>query len=173
MPAIFSWRKPSIRREKLLWRLPQKTRHRRRCTRTTAKTLTIRGQTSMNKDQFLHIRKQLRKTQKQLAALLGVSLNAMRSYEQGWRSIPAHVERQVLFLASRTSGSRELSPCWAIKNCPPERKTRCPAWEFQCGGLCWFITGTMCEGAIQKNWKEKMKLCRACDVFQQISPTLL
>ena len=131
-------------------------------------TRTIHGQSQMTKDQFLHVRNQLQKTQRQLAALLGSSLNAVHSYEQGWRSIPGHIERQMLFLASRKSGSKGAKPCWMVKKCPPERKTRCPAWEFQAGTFCWFINGTICEGIIQRNWNEKMELCRSCEVFQKI-----
>ena len=74
----------------------------------------------MDNKKFLHIRKTLGKTQKQLATLLGVSLKAVHSYEQGWRTIPGHVERQMLFLISRKRGnSAEPDPCWVIKNCPP------------------------------------------------------
>ncbi len=40
----------------------------------------------------------LGKTQSQLARLLDTSLKAIQSFEQGWRSIPVRIERQVLFL---------------------------------------------------------------------------
>jgi len=55
----------------------------------------------MENSDFLDIRKRLGKTQKELAALLGTSLKAVSSYEQGWRGIPTHVERQILFLLSQ------------------------------------------------------------------------
>ncbi|UCG66843.1 MAG: helix-turn-helix transcriptional regulator [Deltaproteobacteria bacterium] len=106
----------------------------------------------MDSEVFLQARKKLGKTQKQLAELLGTSLKAVHSYEQGWRSVPAHVERQLFFLVSRTGGShKERKPCWTIKKCPPERKRECPAWQFRAGRLCWFINGTTCEGKVQKN----------------------
>ena len=108
----------------------------------------------------------LNKTQKQMAELLGTSLKAIHSYEQGWRSVPVHVERQVFFLVSRFQRKGKKSkPCWVIKKCAPEQKHRCPAWEFGAGDLCWFINGTICDGVTQKNWKEKMKICRNCKVF--------
>ena len=44
------------------------------------------------------VKMKLEKTQKELAELLGSSLKAVSSYEQGWRSIPAHIERQLFFL---------------------------------------------------------------------------
>ena len=120
----------------------------------------------MESEEFFRFRKKLDKTQKQIAELLGTSIKAIHSYEQGWRRIPGHVERQLLFLISSKNGSaRGLKPCWVIKKCPRESKNKCPAWEFRIGKLCWFINGTICEGAAQKNWHEKMKICRACDVF--------
>ena len=124
----------------------------------------------MTSKEFSCIRKKLGKTQKQLAELLGSSLKAIHSYEQGWRSIPPHAERQILFLINRRNShqkSRKKS-CWSVKQCPTERKKRCPAWEFQVGQLCWFINGTICEGSVQKDWKEKMKICRSCKVMSSL-----
>jgi hypothetical protein len=101
-----------------------------------------------------------------MAQLLGTSEKAIQGYEQGWRKVPMHVERQVLFLVSRLrEKKKDLKPCWVIKKCPPKRKKQCPAWEFRSGRLCWFINGTICEGKVQENWHEKMKICRSCEVF--------
>ena len=120
----------------------------------------------MDSEKFLLARKKLGKTQKQLAELLGTSLKAVHSYEQGWRSVPAHVERQLFFLVSTKRGNQKgRKSCWVIKKCPPDRKKECPAWEFQAGRLCWFINGTICEGVVQKDWHEKMKICRTCEVL--------
>ena len=47
----------------------------------------------MDDKEFLRARKILEKTQKELAELLGSSIKAVHSYEQGWRTVPAHVER--------------------------------------------------------------------------------
>jgi DNA-binding XRE family transcriptional regulator len=123
----------------------------------------------MQQDEFKTIRKQLKKTQKQMAQLLGVSVKAIHSYEQGWRSIPVSVERQLFFLLSRIQpdGTKKKN-CWTIKKCPPQRKKRCPAWEFNSGKLCWFISGTICQGDIQPSWKQKMKICRSCEVFEHL-----
>jgi DNA-binding transcriptional regulator YiaG len=121
---------------------------------------------NMERKEFVHIRKKLKKTQKQMAELLGTSLKAVHSYEQGWRNIPVHVERQLLFLLSRkakTSGKPK--PCWVLKKCPSERKKSCPAWEFQTGNLCWFVNGTICEGVVHADWKEKMEMCRECEIL--------
>jgi hypothetical protein len=117
-------------------------------------------------EQFVFFRKKLGKTQAQMAQLLGVSLKAVHSYEQGWRVIPAHVERQLLFLISRiTNGKPFHKQCWILKKCPASRKKNCPAWEFKAGKLCWFINGTICSGVAHKTWKEKIKICKNCEVM--------
>lgn len=123
----------------------------------------------MDSAEFKLFRKKLKKTQRQMAQLLGTSIKAIHSYEQGWRSIPPHVERQMFFLISKIMEHKKDSrPCWKIKKCPPEFKKECPAWEFNAGQLCWFICGTICDGVVHQNWKEKMKVCRACDVFKYL-----
>jgi hypothetical protein len=120
----------------------------------------------MDSKRFTYLRRRLNKTQKQMAQLLGTSLKAIHSYEQGWRKVPTHVERQIFFLVSMKKGSgKGRKPCWVIKRCPPEGKKKCPAWEFQAGMLCWFINGTICEGIVHKDWHEKMKICRSCEVL--------
>jgi len=120
----------------------------------------------MDSKEFKHFRQKLDKTQRQIAELLGISLKAVHSYEQGWRSVPAYVERQMLFLISRIRENYKVrKSCWIIKRCPPERKKKCPAWEFKAGKLCWFINGTICEGEVQKNWNEKMRICRSCEML--------
>ena len=123
----------------------------------------------MDNKEFLYFRKKMNKTQKQMAQLLATSLKAVEGYEQGWRSIPASVERQVFLLVSRIrENKKNRKSCWVIKKCPPERKKQCPAWEFNAGKLCWFISGTICEGKARKDWKEKMKICRSCEVFKSM-----
>ncbi len=121
----------------------------------------------MDSNEFLKFRKHLNKTQQQIAELLGLSVKAVHSYEQGWRNVPTHVERQLYFLLSRLKGGDEgVRPCWVVKKCPPERKKQCPAWEFQAGKFCWFINGTICECKARKTWKDKIKTCKECEVMQ-------
>ena len=123
----------------------------------------------MDKKEFSRFRNRLSKTQKQMAQLLGTSMKAVHSYEQGWRSVPVHVERQIYFLISNMrNGQKARKPCWVIKKCPPKQKKQCPAWEFQAGKQCWCINGTICDGEAHPNWKAKMKICRSCDVFLSI-----
>lgn len=132
------------------------------------------GDGPMDNAEFAQTRRYLEKTQAQLATLLGVSPKAVQSFEQGWRRIPLHVERQLLlllFLKRRPLDSGE--PCWDRKSCDPEVRERCIAWEVQAGDLCWFINGTRCGGRVQKSWTEKMQLCRQCEVFRSADPSTL
>ena len=127
----------------------------------------------MGKKEFSTARQYLGKTQSQMAQLLGVSLKAIQSFEQGWRNIPVHIERQALFLlASKKSPPQKERPCWVIRKCLMEIRQNCPAWEFQVGNLCWFINGTICQGRTQESWQKKMKICRQCKVFQTMVPSL-
>jgi DNA-binding transcriptional regulator YiaG len=68
---------------------------------------------SMDNQEFQTLRQKLKKTQKQLSELLGISLKAVQSFEQGWRNIPVHAERQVLFLlASQKVPQKKGKACW-------------------------------------------------------------
>lgn len=123
----------------------------------------------MEKEEFIKARTKLDKTQKEMSQLLGVSVKAIYSYEQGWRSIPTHAERQVFFLLSRKRGIQERAkPCWVIKKCPPKQRKLCPAFEYNAGRFCWLVNGTICECKAQKTWKDKMKICRQCGVMQDL-----
>ena len=120
----------------------------------------------MEREQFTKIRQYLQKTQKQLAALLCISIRTVQSIEQGLRKIPANTERQLLFLLSlKMSTDLKQKPCWEIRNCPEEQREKCAAWEFKAGQLCWYINGTYCHGENQGEWDTKINICRDCDVF--------
>ncbi|WP_300672909.1 two-CW domain-containing protein [Desulfoluna sp.] len=118
----------------------------------------------MDSKEFATIRKRLARTQKGMAEVLGTSVKAVHSYEQGWRSIPAHVEKQLLFLLVRQKGGGG-APCWRVRQCEPERKKKCPAWEFQAGDMCWFLAGTLGDDMGAASWDDKMKRCRECAVL--------
>ena len=127
----------------------------------------------MDSKEFSQIRRYLGKTQAELAQLLSVSPKGIQSFEQGWRNIPTHTERHLLFLLSLRKCSEESNrPCWVIRNCPIEIRGNCPAWEFKAGHLCWFINGTICQGEVQESWEKKMRLCRQCEVFRSILPLI-
>ena len=122
----------------------------------------------MDKNEFSNARIRLGKTQAQMAALLGASLKAVQSYEQGWRPVPAHAERQVLFLLSLRPNRKRPKPCWAVRKCSAEKRRTCPAWELKAGRFCWFINGTVCEGKAQRDWQAKMTICRSCAVMTSL-----
>jgi len=127
----------------------------------------------MENKEFSKIRLHLGKTQGQMAQLLGVSLKAIQSFEQGWRKVPTHIERQALFLlAMKKVPSKKARLCWETQKCPLETRRNCPAWEFRAGHLCWFINGTICNGEIKESWQKKMKICRQCVVFRTMFPPL-
>lgn len=129
-------------------------------------TFILKG-CGVTKEEFSTIRKKLRKTQKQLAALLGMSLKTIHSYEQGWRSVPTYIERQLYFLVIHQRGrNNELVPCWDHKQC--SQKEDCPAWEFNAGHLCWFLCGTLCECTHDSSAKEKLDVCKKCEIFQSL-----
>jgi DNA-binding XRE family transcriptional regulator len=123
---------------------------------------------NMTAEEFSLYRKKLDKTQKSLSRLLGVSLKAVQSYEQGWRSIPLYVERKLLFLVvnQRSDTPVKRKECWSIRKC--SCKKECPAWEFQAGHLCWFLNGTLCECTSGQEGKEKMEICRNCEVLTSL-----
>jgi MerR family transcriptional regulator/heat shock protein HspR len=52
----------------------------------------------------------------------------------------------------------ELSPCWEIKNCPPEKRENCSAYMDKTKP-CWERAGTACAKDFQQ--------CASCDVFVQ------
>jgi len=123
----------------------------------------------MEISEFKKIRTTLNKTQKGMSSILGISIKAIHSYEQGWRKIPHHVERQMLFLLSRMflDNDERREKCWDILKCPEDRLEKCPAREFKAGDMCWFINGTRCSGKVQSSWEEKMEACRSCRVFKK------
>ena len=121
----------------------------------------------MDSNESKYFRKKLGKTQIQISILLASSIKSIHSYEQGWRNIPVHVERQILFLISQMN-QKKIKPCWSIKKCSYQQKKKRPAWEFPAGKICWFINGTICEGETKKSWREKIDFCRTCEVFNSI-----
>ncbi len=127
----------------------------------------------MEKREFAAARRILGKTQKEMAQLLGTSLKAVSSYEQGWRSIPVHIERQIYFFLSRMAGVNEaLHPCWEVNRCADKVREGCPAWQFNVGRLCWFINGTFCEKCLSNSPRNKIEMCKNCEAFRPIAKML-
>ena len=123
----------------------------------------------MNRKQFLQLRHYLGRTQMQMAGLLGRSLKSIQSFEQGWRDVPASVERYLLLLLGVNKAlASKARPCWSVKKCSQEIRTKCPVWEFQAGNICWVFNVNLCQGKAPKTWDEKVKVCRKCEVFQSV-----
>lgn len=123
----------------------------------------------MDRREFINIRGNLDKTQKEISHLLGTSIKAVHSYEQGWRAIPGYVERQMYFLVYQALLDPKMKKsCWRVTKCPTERRQKCPSKEFKTYKLCWFICGTRCHGKFHNTWQEKMVICRSCPVFQPL-----
>lgn len=125
----------------------------------------------MDAKEFYNIRQELGFTQKELARALALSLRAVHSYEQGWRTIVPAVERNLLLLLMfqrKAKSKADTERCWEILNCPENMKARCKAWELDQGELCWYITGTICQNSNFNTWEEKIEACRQCSVFQKL-----
>lgn len=123
---------------------------------------------TMDKDLFAKARATLGKTQKELAELLGISLKAVQSYEQGWRTVPLHIQKQLFFLVvnQRSESPKKRTCCWSARKCI--NKQECPAWEFQAGHMCWFVNGTLCTYDAEQNGREKMDICREYPVLTSL-----
>jgi DNA-binding XRE family transcriptional regulator len=127
----------------------------------------------MDSNGFSRIRRYLGKTQIELARLLNVSPKALQSFEQGWRNIPGHAERQILvLLALKRVPEGNIKPCWQIRNCPAKWRENCIVWEYKARHFCWFLNGTYCQGELQTSWDSKIKLCRQCEVFRAMLPDI-
>ena len=125
----------------------------------------------MDKTEFAAIRKELGKTQNELSRILCVSEKAVQSFEQGWRNIPVYIQREMMLLhalAKTSGGDREPQPCWEVTDCPEEWRRKCIVGELKIKHFCWFVNGTYCHGKYEKNWEEKIRLCRECEVFRSM-----
>ncbi len=127
----------------------------------------------MDGNEFASIRHVLGKSQRQLSRTLCISVKALQSFEQGWRKVPAHMEREMLLLLSlkhNTALTKDMPECCDVNDCPAEWREKCVVWELQTAIPCWYLNGTYCQGEYQKSWEEKIKLCRRCDVFRSGFP---
>jgi hypothetical protein len=130
----------------------------------------------MDKAAFARIRALLGKSQRELASLLGVSLKAVESYEQGWRNIPPNTERMLylfFFKMNQAAFAPEM-PCWAVTSCSEEARRDCVAYAMGEGHFCWFFTGGLCAfahafaHASAHASGEGERLCHRCKVFSRL-----
>lgn len=116
------------------------------------------------------IRAELGMSQRAYASLLGCSARLVQSVEQGWRRPSAAMERLALMLLVNLRCGAELARpvCWEFKRCPPAWRDQCPSFVHGIGHLCWFLTGTMCDGKPLHSWWEKREVCLRCDLLAAI-----
>jgi len=128
---------------------------------------TDRVSPRMSAAEFSRIRARLGRSQRELALLLGLSLKAVESYEQGWRKVPAHVEKVLYFLLFKIEGVRAEggAACWEIQDCPSVRRAACVAYLAGEGSFCWFFTGKLCA-------RSKAGGCASCAVFTRMRSSL-
>jgi DNA-binding transcriptional regulator YiaG len=122
----------------------------------------------MSGAEFAKLRGSLGKSQRELAELLGLSLKAVESYEQGWRNVPSHVARLLYFLLFKLNEDdiEAEDPCWTSKNCPDDRRAKCVAYVAKEGRFCWFFTGRLCATAAGSNGDGGTDGgCYTCQVF--------
>ena len=120
-------------------------------------------------DDVAGMRKALGKSQRQLADLVGVSIRAVQSYEQGWRTIPAYVTKLtslMLFLKWRET-QHHVKPCWELRQCAADIRARCFAYQHRAGEYCWLVNGTWCAGKPASGWDEKVATCQKCSVVNR------
>ncbi len=63
---------------------------------------------------------------------------------------------------------QNIGPCWEVRHCPSIQKENCIVWEYEAGYYCWSVSGTFCQGEVHNTWREKMKICEKCEVFQSM-----
>ncbi|MCX7028478.1 MAG: helix-turn-helix transcriptional regulator [Spirochaetes bacterium] len=126
------------------------------------------GINPMDKTSFARVRTLLGKSQKALADLLGVSLKAVESYEQGWRNVPSNVERMLYFLLFKLNQDAFTSeaPCWVRTSCSEETRRGCVAHVTGEGHFCWFFTGGLCASARASGEGERH--CYQCVAFTRL-----
>ncbi len=119
----------------------------------------------MDGPEFSKLRGMSRKSQKELSTMLGVSQKAVESYEQGWRPIPATVERLLYYIVFKLNRAQlaDQEPCWVVRTCPEQVKLGCSAWASGDGHFCWFITGRLCAAAKAAGGSDAY--CYECPVF--------
>ena len=118
------------------------------------------------------IREELRMSQSELAALLGISPRTIQSCEQGWRRLGCSIEKNLLLvlLVHRHGEHLVEKHCWDVMQCSQQQRDSCLTYRSRQGCLCWFLTGNKCTGKLMNNWDDKKVLCRKCKFFRELLP---
>jgi PAS domain S-box-containing protein len=57
-----------------------------------------------------------------------------------------------------------LTPCWETKRCD---NTACPSYQNHRNLRCWEVAGTLCGGAAQGRFTQKLGDCSLCEVYRR------
>lgn len=120
------------------------------------------------------IRQELGLSQAALARLVGFSVRAIQSCEQGWRQPGPALEKAaiLLLMAHRTRGRLNQFRCWeVIPDCDLSRCANCITYRSGQGHLCWYLSGTLCQQSREQPWEDKRRKCVNCKVFQTLLQT--
>lgn len=91
------------------------------------------------------VRKAVGMTQVAFAGVLGVSVRAVQSYEQGWRDIPpATLLHMFAVLASIRRPALGEVPCWDLTGCSEAVRNGCRSHRLNEGLFCWLVAGNAC-----------------------------
>jgi DNA-binding XRE family transcriptional regulator len=115
------------------------------------------------------VREALRKSQHDLADLLGVSLRAVQSYEQGWRRTPLDVQKLAILMLylQRRNGDPLPPPCWAIRGCDTASRAACSAREFGGGHFCWLFSSATQRCRTRAGQDGSLSACAECPVMSE------
>jgi len=118
------------------------------------------------------VRRELGLSQAGLADLIGVSLRAIQSCEQGWRKPGQALEKAVvlLLLASRKGSELGNELCWDSIDCSEVERKNCLVYQSQQGHLCWLLSGNICKGRRLRTWQDKKDVCLQCPFFRDLLP---
>ena len=116
-----------------------------------------------------HIRSRLGLNQHDLADLLGVSIRAVQSYEQGWRTTPPKVLLSAWLLVFFQWRGRHgpPAPCWELNNCRLDAREKCFAYRHNAGDLCWFLSTQACLRTAGKTCAQRIRICHDCPAMRQ------
>jgi transcriptional regulator with XRE-family HTH domain len=114
------------------------------------------------------IREALAKSQREMADLLGISVRAVQSYEQGWRALPSSVQKlAVLLLLLRQREEKPALPsCWEITECDPEKTASCYSRSCGKGQLCWLVTNDKQRCRWMADHEDALQACSRCPVMR-------
>lgn len=125
----------------------------------------------MEKLSLKSIREHLGLTQAEFATMLGYSVRAIQSCEQGWRRPSPALEKMalLLYMAYEQGAAFGERNCWEVLQCSPLVRETCVAYQTRQGHLCWFLTGNMaCALTPVENWDAKKAICVECTFFQRL-----